>query len=52
MQIHVSETQTVHEVLQDWHTTISYAEDGSIIEIVLIDANKEGLLPFEYRTTA
>ena len=52
MQIHVSETQTVHEVLQDWHTNISYAEDGSIVEIVLIDANKEGLLPLEYRTTA
>ena len=52
LQIRVSQIQTVHEVLQDWHTNISYAKDGSIVEIVLIDANKEGLLPLEYRTTA
>ena len=48
----MSQIQTVHEVLQDWHTNISYGKDGSIVEIVLIDANKEGLLPLEYRTAA
>ena len=52
MQIRVSENQIVREVSQDWHTNISYAEDGSIVEIVLLDAKKEGLLPLEYRKAA
>ena len=52
LQIRVSEKQIVREVSQDWHTNISYAEDGSIVEIVLLDAKKEGLLPLEYRRAA
>lgn len=52
LQIRVSEKQIVREVSQDWHTNISYAEDGSIVEIVLLDAKKEGLLPFECRKVA
>ena len=49
LQIRVSEKQIVREVSQDWHTNIGYAEDASIVEIVLLDAKKEGLLPLEYR---
>jgi hypothetical protein len=49
LQIRMSEKQIVREVSQDWHTNISYPEDGSIVEIVLLDAKKEGLLPLEYR---
>ena len=52
LQIRVSEKQIVREVSQDWHTNISYAEDGSIVDIVLLDAKKEGLLPLEYRKAA
>ena len=52
LQIRISEKQIVREVSQDWHTNISYAEDGSIVEIVLLDAKKEGLLPLEYRKAA
>ena len=52
LQIRVSEKQIVREVSQDWHTNISYAEDGSVVEIVLLDAKKEGLLPLEYRKAA
>jgi len=52
LQIRVSEKQIVREVSQDWHTNISYAEDGSIVEIVLLDAKKEGLLPLEYKTVS
>lgn len=33
----------------DWHTNLSYAEDGTIVEIVLLDAKKEDLLPVEFR---
>ena len=52
LQVRMSEKQIVREVSQDWHTNISYAEDGSIVEIVLLDAKKEGLLPLEYRKAA
>ena len=45
LQIRVSDKQIVREVSQDWHTNISYAEEGSIVENVLLDAMKEGLLP-------
>ena len=51
LQIRVSDKPTTRELSQDWHTNISYAEDGSIVEIVLLDAEKEGLLPLEYRKT-
>ena len=49
LQIRVSDKQIEREVSQDWHTNISYAEDGSIVEIVLLDAQKEGSLPIEFR---
>jgi len=52
LQIRMSDKQIVRELSQDWHTNISYAEDGSIVEIVLLDAKKEGLLPLQYRKAA
>ena len=52
LQIRVSDKQIVREVSQDWHTNISYAEVGSIVTIVLLDAKKEGLLPLECRKAA
>ena len=52
LQIRVSDKAIVREVSQDWHTNISYAEDGTIVEIVLLDAKKEGLLPLEFRKAA
>ena len=52
LQIRVSDKTIVREVSQGWHTNISYAEDGSIVELVLLDAKKEGLMPMEFRQTA
>ena len=52
LQIRVSDKPVVREVSQDWHTNISYAEDGSIVEILLLDAKKEGLMPMEYGKAA
>ena len=52
LQIRVSDKPIVREVSQDWHTNISFAEDGSIVEIVLLDAKKEGLLPVQYQKAA
>ena len=44
LQIPVSDKPIMRGALQDWHPNISYAEDGSIIEIVLLDAKKVGFL--------
>ncbi len=52
LQIRVSDKPIVRETSQDWHTNISYAEDGTIVEIVLLDARKEGLMPLEFRQAA
>ena len=52
LQICVSDKQIAREVSQGWHTNISYAGDGSIVEVVLLDAKKVGLLPLEYEKTA
>ena len=43
-EIRVSDKPIVREVSQGWHTNISYAADGTIVEIILLDAKKEGLL--------
>ena len=52
LQVRVSDKPITREVSQDWHTNISYAEDGSIVEIVLLDTKKEGLMPLEFRKAA
>jgi hypothetical protein len=52
LQIRVSDKPSVHEVSQDLHTNLSYAEDGTIVKIVLLDARKELLLPVEFRKAA
>ena len=52
LEIRVSDKPIVREVSQDWHTNISYAEDGTVVEIVLLDAKKEGLMPMEFRKAA
>ena len=44
LQIRVSDKPIVREVSQGWHTNISYTEDGTIVEIVLVDSKTEGLL--------
>ena len=49
LQIRESNKPITREVSQGWRTNIGYAEDGSIVEIVLLDARKEGLLPLEDR---
>lgn len=51
LQIRLSDKTVVRETSPDWHTNISYAEDGTIVEIVLLDAKKTGLLPLEFRNS-
>ena len=40
--LHLSDKKITKEVSQDWNTHISYADDGSIVEIVILDASKQG----------
>ena len=44
LHIRMSDKPIVREVSQDWHIHISYAADGSVVEILLLDVKKEGLL--------
>ena len=48
-QVHLSYKTIARAASPDWHTNLSYAEDGTIVEIVLLDAKKEDLLPVEFR---
>jgi len=52
LQIRVSDKPIVREISQGWNAHVSYAEDRSIVEIVLLDAKKEGLLPLEHKKAA
>ncbi len=46
--IHLSEKPIVREMSQDWNTHISYAEDGSVVEITVVDARASGIIPGRY----
>lgn len=47
--IRLNDKPIVREVSQDWGTHISYAADGSAVEVVLLDAKANGAYPFEVR---
>jgi len=45
--IHLSDKPITREVSQDWNTHISYAEDGTTVEIVIFEAKAHGMLTAE-----
>jgi hypothetical protein len=45
--IHLSDKPIAREVSQDWNTHISYAADGTAVEVVVLDAIANGALPVE-----
>jgi len=45
--IHLSDKPVTKEVSQDWNTHISYAEDGTNVEIVILEAKEHGMVPAE-----
>lgn len=45
--IRLSDKPISREVSQDWNTHISYAEDGTTVEIVLLEARASGAYPFK-----
>jgi uncharacterized protein YuzE len=46
LEIRFSDKPIVREISQDWNVNVSYAEDGSIVELVILDAIQAGLMPF------
>ncbi len=50
--IRLSNKPIVKESSQDWDTHISYAEDGSIVEVVVLDASQKGAWPLELNKAA
>ena len=45
--IRLSDKPIVREVSQNWNTHISYAEDGSAVEVVMLEARANGAYPLE-----
>jgi hypothetical protein len=43
--IHLSDKPIHREVSQDWCTHISYAEDSTAVEVVVLDARVNGAYP-------
>ncbi|NIC04188.1 DUF2283 domain-containing protein [Billgrantia bachuensis] len=43
--LHLSDKPIAKEMSQDWNTHVSYAEDGTLVEIVILDASKQGAWP-------
>lgn len=45
--IRLSDKPIVREISQNWNTHISYAEDGSAVEIVVLEARAHGAYPLD-----
>jgi uncharacterized protein YuzE len=45
LEIRISDKPVAREVSHGWNVNISYAEDGSVVEIVLLEAKEQGLYP-------
>ncbi|MFA5825018.1 MAG: DUF2283 domain-containing protein [Gallionellaceae bacterium] len=47
LEIRLSDKTIAKEISQNWNTHISYAEDGSAVEVVLLEARANGAYPLE-----
>lgn len=45
LEIHLNEKPVAREISYGWNVNISYAVDGSICEIVILEARETGLYP-------
>ena len=45
--VRLSDKPVTREGSEDWNTHISYAEDDSAVEVVLLDAKANGAYPLE-----
>lgn len=47
LEIQLSDKPIVRETSQDWNVHLSFAEDGTLVQLVVLDAVKIGVIPFE-----
>ncbi len=47
LEIRFSDKPIARETSQNWNVNVSFAEDGSIVEMVILEAVKSGFMPFE-----
>lgn len=45
--IKFSDKPIVRECSQNWNINLSYAEDGSLVEMVILDAREIGIIPVQ-----
>jgi hypothetical protein len=43
--IHFADKPVVRETSQDWNTHVSFAADGSVVEVVILEARAHGAFP-------
>ena len=46
LELVFSDKPITRETSQDWNVNASYAADGSIVQLVILDAVAAGLIPF------
>lgn len=52
LEIHLNDKPVAREVSHGWNVNISYAEDGSVCEIVILEAKEKGLYPVDTEKAA
>ncbi|MFP4182913.1 MAG: DUF2283 domain-containing protein [Thiohalospira sp.] len=45
LTVHLSDKPIARECSQEWNTHVSYADDGTVVEIVILEASKQGAWP-------
>jgi len=45
LTLRISDKPIARETAPDWTTCISYAADGSVVELVILDASTHGVAP-------
>jgi len=45
LTLRISDKPIAREVSPDWNTCISYAADGDVVEMVILDASEQGFAP-------
>jgi hypothetical protein len=43
--IHFADKPIARETSQDWNTHVSFADDGSVVEVVILEARAHGAFP-------
>jgi hypothetical protein len=52
LKIHINDKPVMREVSHGWTVNIGYAEDGSVVEIILLEVKEKGLYPLTHEPNA